>query len=299
MKKALRLLARLALGLVTAMLLLFALAWWKSEQLLARTYDLPRLSIAAETSPELLARGEHLVRSRGCTGCHGEDLAGRQVVDAGPVMQIHAPNITRGGVLGTHDLASFEHAVRHAVRRDGRGLLLMPSDDYGLLSNDDVAAMYAYLQQAPSLDTTRPHSSIGPIGRVLVLFGKLPIFTAELIDHASASTPEPTPPPAVTAEFGAHVARVCVGCHSPGLVGGPVPGAPPGLKAAANLTPHAQGLAAWSEQDFMTAMREGRRPDGSKVDPFMPWPVFGRMDDIELRALWRYLRTLPPRPTGG
>jgi mono/diheme cytochrome c family protein len=298
MKRLLRVLAKLTMGLLVAVLLLFAVAWWKSEQAVARTYAPERIEIAAAEGPEAIARGEHLVRSRGCTGCHGEDLAGRHVVDAGPVMQIHAPNITVGGTLANSDLVRFEHAVRHAVDGAGRSLMLMPSDDYALLSNEDLAAMFAYLQQLPPASATQPDSRLGPIGRVLVMLGELPIFTAEEIDHARASRPAATPPAAVDAAFGAHVAQVCVGCHRADFSGGPLPGMPPDFKPAANLTAHAQGLANWSEADFLTAMRSGRRPDGSQVNEFMPWPVFGKMDDTELRAIWVYLRSLPPQPTG-
>jgi hypothetical protein len=44
-------------------------------------------------------------------------------------------------------------------------------------------------------------------------------------------------------------------------------------------------------------MREARRPDGSALNPVMP-AVFGRMTDLELKAIWQYLRTLPARATG-
>jgi hypothetical protein len=72
---------------------------------------------------------------------------------------------------------------------------------------------------------------------------------------------------------------------------------PPGTPQAANLTP-AGPIGAWSEEDFVRAMREGRRPDGSSLDVFMPWPLLGRMTDEELRALWLYLTGVPPRETG-
>ena len=75
-------------------------------------------------------------------------------------------------------------------------------------------------------------------------------------------------------------------------------GAPPEAPPPANLTPHASGLAGWSEADFVKAMRSGERPDGRVLNPFMPWPTFARMTDDELAALWRYLSTLPPLPKG-
>jgi hypothetical protein len=45
-------------------------------------------------------------------------------------------------------------------------------------------------------------------------------------------------------------------------------------------------------------MREGRRPDGTMLDSFMPWRSFQTMSDMELAALWLYLRSVPPKASG-
>ena len=67
---------------------------------------------------------------------------------------------------------------------------------------------------------------------------------------------------------------------------------------AANLTPHPDGrLSKWSEQDFITAIRTAKRPDGSELNPVMP-RGFGGMDDIELKALWAFFKSLPPAVQG-
>ena len=107
----------------------------------------------------------------------------------------------------------------------------------------------------------------------------------------------PTAAAAPSIEYGRYLAQVsgCHGCHGTGLSGGRVAG-PPDLPLASNLTP--AGLAAWTEADFVRALREGRRPDGSAINEFMPWRGYGAMTDTELHALWLYLRSVPPRPTG-
>jgi mono/diheme cytochrome c family protein len=62
-----------------------------------------------------------------------------------------------------------------------------------------------------------------------------------------------------------------------------------------NLTPDsATGIGRWSEADFRRALREGIRPDGDSIHPFMPWRQFRRMSEEDLRAIWTYLRTLEP-----
>ena len=69
----------------------------------------------------------------------------------------------------------------------------------------------------------------------------------------------------------------------------------PEWPAAANLTPHAKGLGDWTEADFLRAMRDGKRPDGSDIDAeAMPWRAFGQASDAELHSVWLYLRSLPP-----
>ena len=85
------------------------------------------------------------------------------------------------------------------------------------------------------------------------------------------------------------------GCHGTGLSGGRVAG-PPNLPPASNLTP--TGLGTWSQSDFFTAMREGKRPDGKVLDEFMPWKSFAKMTDSEITAIWLYLKSVPPKPTG-
>ena len=78
-----------------------------------------------------------------------------------------------------------------------------------------------------------------------------------------------------------------------------MPGTPPSLPEAANLTPHEHGLAGWREADFVAAIREGTRPDGRELHPFMPWRTYSAMTDDELRAVWLHLASLPPRPGRG
>jgi cytochrome c553 len=79
-------------------------------------------------------------------------------------------------------------------------------------------------------------------------------------------------------------------------IGGKIPGGPPEWKPAANITPG--GIGHYTERDFVRALRTGLRPDGSKIDRQMPWEVLGKMDDVELRALYSYLRSLQPRLYG-
>lgn len=71
---------------------------------------------------------------------------------------------------------------------------------------------------------------------------------------------------------------------------------PPDLPPASNLTP--TGIGTWSEADFITALRTGKRRDGSTIDSFMPIETFAQMTDEEAQALWLYIKGVPPKPFG-
>jgi hypothetical protein len=73
---------------------------------------------------------------------------------------------------------------------------------------------------------------------------------------------------------------------------------PWGVSFALNLTPDvATGIGEWSEETFIQAMRTGKhqgQPNGRDILPPMPWFNLKEMTDDDLKALWAYLRSIPP-----
>jgi mono/diheme cytochrome c family protein len=71
---------------------------------------------------------------------------------------------------------------------------------------------------------------------------------------------------------------------------------PWGVSYAANLTPDQNtGLGIWTEDMFVKAMRTGKHMATSReILPPMPWPSFGKMTDADLKAVYAYLKTVPP-----
>lgn len=70
---------------------------------------------------------------------------------------------------------------------------------------------------------------------------------------------------------------------------------PWGVSYASNLTPDPSGLGSWTEEQFMQTIRTGRHLGvGRPLLPPMPWQDFAKMTDEDLRAVFVYLRTLPP-----
>jgi cytochrome c553 len=195
-------------------------------------------------------------------------------------------------------VVDWVRAIRHGIGPDGKPLLFMPSHEFNVMSDDDLGALIAYIQQLPPVDNELRPNSVRPLGRFLYARGMVPLVPAELIDHNAARPVSPQPGP--TPEYGAYLATTCTGCHGESLSGGAIPGAPPSEFPPANLTPdQATGLGSWTEADFFRALREGKRPDGTALASEMPWQAFAQMSDDEIRALWLHLRSVPPKPEGG
>jgi mono/diheme cytochrome c family protein len=292
----------IVLGGLVGLLLIAALALYVvGGGRIDKTYTIAAEMVAVPTDQASIERGRHLaVAINKCADCHGITMGGSVFLDvtAPPLFRAVAPNLTRGqgGVGDQLSDADFARAIRHGVGPDGRALLVMPAEDYAPMSDADVGAVIAYIRSLPPVDSQLPASEIRPLGRILLAAGQLPPFSAEVIDHAAAR--ETVPPAGVTPEYGRYLAMTggCTGCHGPGLSGGAIPGVPPDFPKARNLTP--TGIGSWSEQDFFRALREGKRPDGSAINPFMPWQATRQMTDDEIRALLAYLRSAPPRPDG-
>jgi hypothetical protein len=121
--------------------------------------------------------------------------------------------------------------------------------------------------------------------------------------------PRVSPPPLATIERGKYLANdvaLCVSCHTnrnlrtgeqlgPPFAGGQrmdFAADPTRVLVTPNLTPDPETgvIAGWSEEQFIARFRRG------PVIPetIMPWGGYARMSDEDLRAIYLYLRSLPP-----
>jgi len=243
------------------------------------------------TSAAEISEGKRLFESRGCAECHGANLAGTTFVDDGGIGRFTGANLTtgKGGLKSKLSDADIERAIRHGVGSEGRPLRFMPSMDFDRMTNQDVGRIIAYIRSAPAVDHETPPQKIGIMARILFLFNKIPVLiAAEQINHAAAHRESITP--ARDAVYGKYVGSTCTGCHRETMQGGPIEGAPPAWPPAANIT--AKGLGKYTEETFVNLLHTGKRPDGSSINPIMPWKNLNKMTDTEMRALWLYLQTL-------
>jgi mono/diheme cytochrome c family protein len=71
---------------------------------------------------------------------------------------------------------------------------------------------------------------------------------------------------------------------------------PWGLSYTANLTPDsATGIGAWTETQFINTIRNGKHlGDGRPIMPPMPWEFIAQMNDDDLKAIYAFLKSIPP-----
>lgn len=95
--------------------------------------------------------GEYLSNSNGCPSCHGPQLNGAQPAEPGAPF---AANLTPGGPLGGWSEADFFKAMREGVTPEGRQLTeFMPWKGLGKMTDDELKAIWMYLQSLPKLET--------------------------------------------------------------------------------------------------------------------------------------------------
>ena len=272
---------------------------YMGERKLERVVKVNVAPLATLPGPANLEQGRYLFATRGCADCHGASGAGKEVIRSG-AMLIVSPNISAGAnsAVATYTGEDWIRTLRHGVKPDGRPIMIMPSEDFNRLTDDDLAAVIAYARQLPPVPGERRVMQLPAPVKVMYALGVVK-DAAEMIDHALP--PEAPVKVEVSVAHGAYVAKTCIGCHGATFSGGKIPGAPPEWPAPANLTPGAgSAMVRYQTPELFTAMlRSGKRPDGSAISTVMPFGSLSKMNDTDVQALHRYLQSLPPRAAGG
>ena len=297
MKKVLKWISIILAGLVGLILVVIVALFFITTSKRNRTYDVEVAAISIPTDEAALARGERIAKAlAGCDGCHGDNLGGMVLLEDPAILSLYGPNLTNGegGIGSRFSTEDWVRAIRHGVDSEGQPLLLMPAQNYNVMTDEDLGALLAYIQSLPPVNNEVPDQGIGPMG-LLLSVTEPGMFPAELIDHAEP--PQEAIEPGVTAEYGAYLVAIgtCRDCHGEHLNGRPLP---PMLDepAARNLTPAGQ-LANWSEEDFIQMARTGITMEGHTLQEPMAGVLkaLAQQTDDELRAIFLYLQSLPPK----
>jgi mono/diheme cytochrome c family protein len=125
-----------------------------------------------------------------------------------------------------------------------------------------------------------------------------PLAAVLAIGLLTVSTPPPAEEDAETR--GEYLVRAggCFSCHTaPGgqkMGGGRALTTPFGTFYSPNITPDPEtGIGRWTDTEFLRALREGVRPDGTNYFPVFPYPSFTGITDSDALAIKAYLFSLP------
>jgi mono/diheme cytochrome c family protein len=310
MKTTLKILKWVGIVLVSLAVILVILVYARRD----RTFEAEYPNIKASADSAMLERGRYLVNGPAhCTECHGDPtqveklLRGEEVPLSGgyefklPLGVIRSANITSDPETGIGKLTDGEIArtLRHAVGSDGRAIFdFMP---YQNVSDYDLTAIVSYIRTLPPVKHKVERMEFNFFGDAVRAF---------LIEPAKGDgVPPKLVVPDSTIEYGKYLARNvanCRGCHTdrdmqtgayigPDFAGGPefegiknqsVKLYPPNITS----DPKTGKLANWTEDFFIQRFRKGRLVPESP----MPWSPFSKMSDLELKALFRYLKTVTP-----
>jgi len=275
-------------------------------------------NIKVELSPTRVARGEYLVNHVAlCVDCHskrdwskfaapmlsGGIGGGGEIFDSkvGFPGEVHVPNITPYNLKSWSDGELFR-AITTGERKDGSAIFpLMPWPYYAKMSREDVYAIIAYIRTLQPVASSYPPSKLN---------FPLNILVHTMPQKASLGA---LPPLTDTVKYGEYVCTMagCVECHSISssgkikagmefaggheyLINGIV------LKSA-NITPDkATGIGNMKEADFVDMFKSFKYPakaDSVQFGSFqtiMPWYDYAGMSDLDLKAIYKYLKTVKP-----
>jgi mono/diheme cytochrome c family protein len=284
-KRVLKWLGISFLSIFLLVALIYTVVYLSTQNRIDKIYNVTVQDLTIPSDSLSYEKGRHIAQNRGCMGCHGENLAGKEVFlpPGSPMGTLVASNITSGKGGIQYNDKDWIRILRHGVNKEGKSVWFMPSHEFCHLSNSDMSALISYVKNQHPVNNTVPKKEIKPLGRLMVFLNKFPLLPAEFINHSEKYADDI--PPAITPEYGAYLATACQGCHAKTYTGSPPLG--PGGPAIPNIS-HTGDVGKWKEQEFITVMRTGKRPDGRQLSDAMPYKYFTFKDD-ELKAIYAFL----------
>jgi len=104
-------------------------------------------NVTAPAAGATVEYGEYLVAIGDCRACHGQELAGGSYPD--PAVTLPVPNLTPGGELGAWTEEQFITIMRTGGALNPK---LMPVKEVGKLTDDELKAIFMYLQSLPAME---------------------------------------------------------------------------------------------------------------------------------------------------
>lgn len=280
----------------------------------------PVRDLSVEATPERLARGAYLANHVAvCIDCHStrnweyfagpivpgtEGKGGEEFNESfGFPGTIYAHNITPAA-LGSVSDGVLYRAITTGVDKNGKAMFpLMPYTRFNTMSEEDVLSVIAYIRTLKPVENTPPETKLN--------------FPLNLIVRTipMKRTPQPEPDTSDIYAYGKYLvnAASCIECHTQQVKGEPLAGMEfaggfafpfpdKSVVRSANITPDEEtGIGAWSETDFITKFKFFDTPEAKTLkasdigyQSMMPWAMYAGMTEKDLRAIYKFLRTVKP-----
>ncbi len=298
----------------TGIVLLVLIAGVTATVLLRQSikYKRPYPNIQASTDTTIIARGKEIVFGAAhCTDCHSplnpDSLMalGQEVNLIGgykfefSVGKFYSRNITPDSATGIGRFTDKEiaRALRYGVHADGTAIFdFMPFHN---MSDEDLTAVISYLRSTKPVYNVVPKNSLTAMGKLINAFLIKPVGPD---GEVAVSVKRDT-----SAAYGKYLATYvgnCNGCHTlrdmtGAYIGEPFAGGGEFVEHGVsfyppNLTTDSSGrIFNWTEKNFLDRFRAGKLHPASP----MPWTSFRRMSDNDIKALYHFLKSLPPAKT--
>ena len=275
-----------------------------------------------DSTKQVLARGEYLFNNvAGCVDCHskrdftkysgpvvpGSEGGGGFVFDQKFQLPgvLYGKNITPDSAtgVGTWTDAELIRAITQGISKNGDTLFpLMPYPHFNRMAKDDLMSIIAYMR------TLKPINNQIPPRQLMVPIAA--VYPAQHLQPSIDSNRRPDPTD--TVNYGGYLVMMadCGTCHSPLTQHGPdmsrmFAGGYPfdlgtNIVVSANITPDsATGIGMWTEAMFLEKFTRYRDPKSYNVDSsahntIMPLSILSGITDNDLKAMYRYLRTVKP-----
>lgn len=280
----------------------------------------PPPELKVESTPERIARGEYLANHVTiCIDCHssrdwsrfsgppaeGTKGQGGETFDQkfGFPGAFYSRNITPEGISRYTDGELFR-VITTGVNKEGKAMFpVMPYKYYGRMDEEDIKSIIAYIRTLQPVKNSVPPSK--------------PDFPMSILINTIPEKASFTKMPAKTdvVNYGKYIvnAAACMECHTKFDKGKLIAGTefgggrefpfPDGsFVRSGNITPDATtGIGKWSEETFVNLFHA--RSDSSTLNTklkagefnsIMPWTMYGKMHDEDLKAIYAYLKTVQP-----
>lgn len=277
-------------------------------------------ALKVEQTTERIARGEYLANHVTlCIDCHstrdwsrfsgppleGSKGKGGELFDQkfGFPGAFYSKNITPEGISRYTDGELFR-VITTGVTKEGKALFpVMPYHYYGRMDEEDIKSIIAYIRTLQPIKNEVPASS--PDFPMNFILNTIP-------EKAALSKRPPESDIVGTGRYLVNAAA-CMECHTQFEKGKLIAGTefgggrvfpfPDGsVIRSANISPDkTTGIGEWTEEMFLSRFHErsdsvtlSRKLQPGEFNSIMPWTMFGKMKDEDLKAVYAYLRTITP-----